>query len=76
MPAVTYRTIGGIMDFNIFMGPNPESVIDQYTQMIGRPYMPPLWSLGFQLCRYGYENLENLTRVVDRMLKSDIPYVS
>ena len=38
--------------------------------------MPPFWSLGFQLCRYGYENIENLTKVVDRMLASDIPYVS
>ena len=58
------------------MGPDPESVADQYTQLVGRPYMPPLWALGFQLCRYGYGNLDNLKEVVDRMLATDIPYVS
>jgi len=73
-PALTYRSVGGIFHFEIFLGPLPEQVTDQYTQLIGRPYMPPFWSLGFQLCRYGYENIENLTKVVDRMLKSDIPY--
>jgi len=73
-PALTYRSIGGIFHFEIFLGPLPEQVTDQYTQLIGRPYMPPFWSLGFQLCRYGYENIENLTKVVDRMLASDIPY--
>ncbi|KAG1696103.1 Maltase-glucoamylase, intestinal [Nymphon striatum] len=32
-PALTYRTIGGVLDFYIFLGPTPENVIQQYTQM-------------------------------------------
>ncbi|XP_077970548.1 maltase-glucoamylase-like [Styela clava] len=72
-PAITYRSIGGVMDFYIFLGPSPEQVTDQYTSIIGRPYFPPYWSLGFQLCRYDYENLENLTKVVNRNL-GKIPY--
>ena len=38
--------------------------------------MPPLWALGFQLCKYGYNSLDNLKEVVDRMLATDMPYVS
>lgn len=75
MPAITYRTVGGILDFYIFLGPTPEQVTAQYTDVIGKPYFPPYWSLGFQLCRYGYESLENLTRVFDRNI-GKIPYVS
>nr|XP_039250165.1 maltase-glucoamylase, intestinal-like [Styela clava] len=73
-PAITYRTVGGILDFYIFFGPSPEEVNQQYMRMIGMPYFPPYWSLGFQLCRWGYNSLENLTTVVDRNLKSGIPY--
>lgn len=75
-PALTYRTVGGIFDYYIFLGPEPESVVSQYTDFVGRPYMPPYWALGFQLSRYGYGSLDKLKKVVDRNLAAEIPYVS
>ncbi|XP_046858818.1 sucrase-isomaltase, intestinal-like [Xenia sp. Carnegie-2017] len=72
-PALTYRTIGGILDFYFFLGPSPEDVVQQYTKLIGRPFMPPYWSLGFQLCRYGYKDLNEVKEVVGEMKKYNIP---
>ncbi|XP_071506103.1 maltase-glucoamylase-like [Diadema antillarum] len=73
-PALTYRTIGGVLDFYMFLGPSPEEVVQQYTEVIGRPMMPPYWSLGYQLSRYGYNNLTNLQNVVQSMRTYDIPH--
>ncbi|XP_048581459.1 sucrase-isomaltase, intestinal [Nematostella vectensis] len=73
LPAITYRTIGGILDFYVFLGPSPESVIEQYTEAIGRTFMPPYWSLGFMLSRWGYNSLKRVQDVVESMRKYDIP---
>lgn len=35
-PALTWRTIGGILDFYVFLGPDPGSVIGQYLEVIGQ----------------------------------------
>ncbi|KAK7501086.1 hypothetical protein BaRGS_00007571 [Batillaria attramentaria] len=70
---LTFRTIGGVLDVYVFLGPSPENVVQQYTQLIGRPVMPPYWALGFQLCRYGYNSLDNLKRAVNETLAYDIP---
>ncbi|XP_052774040.1 sucrase-isomaltase, intestinal-like isoform X2 [Mya arenaria] len=74
LPMLTYRTIGGVLDFYMFLGPEPENVVQQYTGMIGRPYMPPYWSLGFQLCRYGYNSIENLKDAVEKTKAARIPH--
>ncbi|KFQ46781.1 Sucrase-isomaltase, intestinal, partial [Nestor notabilis] len=73
-PSLTFRTIGGILDFYVFLGPTPENVIQQYTEAIGRPHMPAYWSLGFHLSRWGYGSIDVLKETVDRMHYYDIPY--
>ncbi|NWI99491.1 MGA protein, partial [Crypturellus undulatus] len=73
-PALTYRTIGGILDFYMVLGPTPELVVQEYTALIGRPVMPPYWSLGFQLCRYGYSNDSEVAELVNDMKEAGIPH--
>ncbi|XP_069105358.1 sucrase-isomaltase, intestinal-like [Argopecten irradians] len=72
-PAVTYKTLGGSLDFYVFMGPSPQQAVQQYTEAVGRPIMPPYWSLGFHLCRWGYKNLTEVENVVSRNLLAGIP---
>uniref|UniRef100_A0A914Q7A3 P-type domain-containing protein n=1 Tax=Panagrolaimus davidi TaxID=227884 RepID=A0A914Q7A3_9BILA len=71
--AITYRTIGGQIEVFFFPGPTPEEVVKQYQQLIGTPILPPYWALGFQLCRYGYQNVSEIRDVVERMKAAGIP---
>ncbi|XP_053073952.1 putative maltase-glucoamylase-like protein FLJ16351 isoform X1 [Acinonyx jubatus] len=73
-PAITYRTIGGILDFYVFLGNTPEQVVQEYLELIGRPFLPPYWSLGFQLSRRNYGGINGLRKVVDRNRGAGIPY--
>uniref|UniRef100_A0AC35U2U3 P-type domain-containing protein n=1 Tax=Rhabditophanes sp. KR3021 TaxID=114890 RepID=A0AC35U2U3_9BILA len=72
-PHLVYRTIGGQLDLYFFPGPNPEDVIQQYNSLIGRPFLPPLWSLGFQLSRWGYNSLSDAQEIIQNNIDKQIP---
>ncbi|KAJ8251633.1 hypothetical protein GJAV_G00223460 [Gymnothorax javanicus] len=72
-PALTWVTIGGVLDLYVFLGPDPQSVVRQYQQVIGYPMMPPYWSLGFHLCRWGYPTTNATRAVVQRMRDANFP---
>ena len=73
-PHITYRTIGGVLDFFVFLGPSVEDVTKEYTSFLGKSPMFPYWSLGFQLCRYGYNSLEAVQQVVEENRAFGMPY--
>ncbi|KAM9779713.1 lysosomal alpha-glucosidase [Neosynchiropus ocellatus] len=72
-PALTWVSTGGILDMYVFLGPDPKSVIQQYLQVIGFPMMPPYWSLGFHLCRWGYTTTNVTRQVAQRMHDANFP---
>uniref|UniRef100_A0A665W335 P-type domain-containing protein n=1 Tax=Echeneis naucrates TaxID=173247 RepID=A0A665W335_ECHNA len=73
-PAVTYRTIGGVLDFYILFGDTPEQVVQEFLELIGRPVIPAYWSLGFQLSRWDYGSLSEVKKTVERNRAVGLPY--
>ena len=45
---VNFSAIGGILEFYIFFGTAIE-VVRMYSDVVGKPKLPPFWSLGFHL---------------------------
>ena len=70
---IDFKAIGGIVDLFVMVGPSVDNVVQQFTRIVGRPYMIPYWSLGFHQCRWGYESIEEVAGVVDEYANAGIP---
>lgn len=62
--AVRIGAAGGDLDLYLIAGPAPAAVLDRYTALTGRPDLPPLWALGYQQSRWGYETTQRVEEVV------------
>ena len=74
-PSLTYRSIGGILDMYIFMGPTPVQALEQYQQAFGLPKLPPYWSLGLQISAKNYKDSTSLRNFISRFKKTNLPFV-
>lgn len=63
----------GEMNYYFFGGPSVPQIIQQYTALTGRTPMPPIWSLGFQQCRWGYANSNVLLDIAKNLRTNRIP---
>jgi alpha-glucosidase len=45
---------GGELNYYFFAGPDPQKVVAEYTALVGRSPLPPIWALGYQQSRYSY----------------------
>lgn len=63
---------GGEADYWIMAG-NPSEILAQYTGITGKSALPPLWSLGFQQCRYSYYPEHEVINAADEFRFRKIP---
>ncbi|MDB6125737.1 MAG: alpha-glucosidase [Pedosphaera sp.] len=63
----------GEVDLYLFIGPNIAEVVNRFTELTGRMPLPPLWSLGYQQCRYSYETRERVEEIAKTLRAKKIP---
>ncbi len=63
----------GEMNYYFIYGPEFKSVIEEYTSLTGRMALPPLWSIGYQQCRYSYKNEDRLYWLAKNFRERGIP---
>jgi len=64
---------GGELNYYFFAGPDPKKVIEEYTALVGRSPLPPVWTLGYQQSRYTYYPEARAREVVSLFREKKIP---
>lgn len=70
---IFFGAIGGQIQYYFIPGENIKEVVKNYTSLTGRMEMPPLWSLGYQQCRFSYFSQEEVRELVKTFEEKDIP---
>ncbi|MFP3300514.1 MAG: glycoside hydrolase family 31 protein [Thermoplasmatales archaeon] len=73
MDKVYHEFSEGSCDFFFIFGDSMESLISQFQELIGKPYLPPKWAFGFHQSRYSYKSTSEVEAVFDGFKKNDIP---
>jgi alpha-glucosidase len=61
------------MRFYMMVGDQPGDIINRYTDITGKPIMPPRWMLGYLQSNYGYKNWKEVEAVAGGLKADGFP---
>ncbi|MDP5100767.1 MAG: glycoside hydrolase family 31 protein [Nonlabens sp.] len=64
---------GGVMDYYFIYGPEVGEVVSSYTDLTGKPELPPLWALGYHQCKWSYYPESNVREIAAKFRELQIP---
>lgn len=64
---------GGEMNYYFFYGPSIPEVVLSYTDLTGKPELPPLWALGYHQSKWSYYPEKKVRDITDKFRKLRIP---
>ncbi|MGQ9632153.1 MAG: alpha-xylosidase [bacterium] len=69
----TFEVKDTSLDYFFIYGPKFSDIIYRYTEITGRSPVPPLWSFGLWMSRFGYRNRGELEEVCGKLRENEIP---
>jgi alpha-glucosidase len=64
---------GGEMNYYFIYGPQMQDVVTTYTDLTGKPELPPLWALGYHQCKWSYFPESKVKEVTSKFRELQIP---
>jgi alpha-glucosidase len=64
---------GGELNYYFINGPDPKKVIERYTSLTGRMPPPPIWSLGYNQCRWSYYPESRVRKLANDFRSKKVP---
>jgi alpha-glucosidase (family GH31 glycosyl hydrolase) len=69
----SYITTGGQIEIYLMFKGGPKDIIKQYQNIIGKPVLPPFWSLGWHAAAYAYTTQAMVQENIDGYATAGIP---
>jgi len=66
-------TLGPQLEYFLILGPTPAEFSERLTRLTGRPFLPPLWSLGYHQSRWGYQAQDEVLALAREFRSRQIP---
>jgi alpha-glucosidase len=71
--ALAMSAASGDVDIYFFDGPTPAAVLERYTRLVGRPFLPPIWALGYHQSRWSYTPAARVEEVAAEFRRRSLP---
>ncbi len=69
----SFSVDSGDMSYFFIYGDSVGEILNYYGQLTGYTPLPPIWSVGYQQCRYSYYPDKEVERVAETFREKDIP---
>jgi len=73
VPELFFGSRDGQPDVWLVVDDKPDALVRKLQTLQGRTPVPPLWALGHQQCRWGYQSYADLKRIADEYERREIP---
>lgn len=64
---------GGSFVYYLFDGDNFGDILNEYTNLTGKPSLPPLWALGYIQCKCSYWCWDEIDEIIETLKEKNIP---
>lgn len=71
--SISFEVWDDHLEYIVFYGPDLKHILKMYTELTGRPHLPPLWSFGLWMSRSMYRNREEVEDVAQKLRSQQIP---
>lgn len=72
-PTVVMGAYGGEPDVYFIVGPTLKELTRKLSKLVGTTPLPPLWSLGYHQCRWGYKGEKDLNELESKFEALEFP---
>jgi len=64
---------GGSFVYYLFGGDNFGDILNEYTNLTGKPSLPPLWALGYIQCKCSYWCWDEIDEIIEMLKEKNVP---
>jgi alpha-glucosidase len=64
---------GGEMNYYFFYGPEMSKVVKAYSDLTGKPELPPMWAMGYHQCKWSYYPESRVREITSKFRELSFP---